>query len=76
MLVKTMTKILVVDDHAVVRAGVQHFIADIPNMEVGGEASTAEEAIRLVRTLVWYMGRLDIASPDTRGVEGLKPNKR
>jgi DNA-binding NarL/FixJ family response regulator len=76
MRVEIMTKILVVDDHAVVRAGVQHFIADIPNMEVGGEASTAEEAIRLVRTQEWDIVLLDIAMPDKSGVEVLKQIKR
>ena len=71
-----MTKILVVDDHAVVRAGVQHFIEDIPNMEVGGEASTAEEAIRMLRTQEWDVVLLDIAMPDKSGVEVLKLIKR
>ncbi|MDY7577923.1 response regulator transcription factor [Herbaspirillum sp. RTI4] len=71
-----MTKILVVDDHAVVRAGVAHFIADIPNMEIGGEASTAEDAIRLVRNDTWDIVLLDIAMPDKSGVEVLKQIKR
>src|SRR5450830_83719 len=76
MLVKTMTKILVVDDHAVVRAGVHHFISDIPNMEIGGEASSAEEAIRMVRNQEWDIVLLDIAMPDKSGVEVLKQIKR
>ncbi len=71
-----MIKILVVDDHAVVRAGVHHFIADIANMEIGGEASTAEEAIRMVRNQEWDIVLLDIAMPDKSGVEVLKQIKR
>jgi two-component system invasion response regulator UvrY len=71
-----MTKILVVDDHAVVRAGVRHFISDVPNMEIGGEASTAEDAIRLVRNQEWDIVLLDIAMPDKSGVEVLKQIKR
>ena len=66
-----MIKILVVDDHAVVRAGVHHFISDIPNMEIGGEASSAEEAIRMVRNQEWDIVLLDIAMPDKSGVEVL-----
>ena len=31
-----MVRILVVDDHAVVRAGVQHFMAAVPDMEIAG----------------------------------------
>ncbi len=71
-----MIKILVVDDHAVVRAGVQHFIADVPDMEIGGEASTAEEAIRMIRSQDWDIVLLDIAMPDKSGVEILKQIKR
>jgi two-component system invasion response regulator UvrY len=71
-----MIKILVVDDHAVVRAGVHYFIADIPNMQIGGEAATAEEAIRLIRSQDWDIVLLDIAMPDKSGVEVLKQIKR
>lgn len=68
--------ILVVDDHAVVRAGIQYFIADIPNMAVAGEAATAEEAIRMIRARDWDIVLLDIAMPDKSGVEVLKQIKR
>jgi two-component system, NarL family, invasion response regulator UvrY len=71
-----MIKILVVDDHAVVRAGVQYFIANIPDMEIGGEAASAEEAIRLIRSEKWDIVLLDIAMPDKSGVEVLKQIKR
>jgi DNA-binding NarL/FixJ family response regulator len=71
-----MTKILVVDDHAVVRAGVQHFIDQVPDMEIGGEAATAEEAIRMIRAEHWDIVLLDIAMPDKSGVEVLKQIKR
>ena len=74
--VKNMIKILVVDDHAVVRAGVQYFIADIPDMQIAGEAGTAEEAIRLIRSQDWDIVLLDIAMPDKSGVEVLKQIKR
>ncbi len=71
-----MIEILVVDDHAVVRAGVQHFIADIPDMRIEGEAATAQEAIRLIRARPWDIVLLDIAMPDKSGVEVLKQIKR
>ncbi|CAN5371724.1 response regulator transcription factor [soil metagenome] len=71
-----MIKILVVDDHAVVRAGVQHFISQVPDMEIAGEAATAEEAIRLIRSGEWDIVLLDIAMPDKSGVEVLKQIKR
>lgn len=65
-----------VDDHAVVRAGVQHFIADIPEMEIAGEAANAQEAIRLIRSNEYDIVLLDIAMPDKSGVEVLKQIKR
>ncbi len=71
-----MIKILVVDDHAVVRAGVQFFLADIPDMQIAGEAATAQEAIRLIRSKDWDIVLLDIAMPDKSGVEVLKQIKR
>lgn len=71
-----MIRILVVDDHAVVRAGVTHFLADIPDMQIAGEAGTAQEAIRLVRSKEWDVVLLDIAMPDKSGVEVLKQIKR
>src|SRR4051812_45794465 len=71
-----MVKILVVDDHAVVRAGVQYFIAQVPDMSIEGEAATAQEAIRLVRAQDWDIVLLDINMPDKSGVEVLKQIKR
>lgn len=71
-----MIKLLVIDDHAVVRAGLKQFLADAPDIEVAGEASNAEEAIRLVRAQAWDAVLLDIAMPDKSGVEVLKQIKR
>src|SRR3569623_994407 len=71
-----MIDILVVDDHAVVRAGVQHFLADIPDRRIAGEAASAQEAIRLIRSRECDIVLLDIAMPDKSGVEVLKQIKR
>ncbi len=71
-----MIKILVVDDHAVVRAGVHYIIGSIPDMEITGEAATAEEAIRLIRARTWDIVLLDIAMPDKSGLEVLRQIKR
>lgn len=71
-----MVKILVVDDHAVVRAGVQYFIAQVPDMQIEGEAATAQEAICMVRAQDWDIVLLDINMPDKSGVEVLKQIKR
>ena len=71
-----MIKILIVDDHAVVRAGIRHFIDAVPAMEITGEAATAEAAMRLVRGQEFDVVLLDIAMPDKSGVEILAQIKR
>jgi len=71
-----MTRILIVDDHAVVRAGIRHFIETIPTLEIAGEASTADAALRLIRTQEFQVVLLDIAMPDKSGVEILAQIKR
>ena len=71
-----MVRILVVDDYAIVRAGVQHFMADVPDMTIAGEAGSADEAIRMIRSQHWDIVLLDIAMPDKSGVEVLKQIKR
>ena len=43
----TKTRILLVDDHDIVRLGLMTLLNDQPDMEVIGEASTAAEAVRL-----------------------------
>ena len=71
-----MIKILVVDDHAVVRAGLRSFLADTPDMEIAGDASNSGEALRLIRGGEWHVVLLDISLPDKSGVEVLKQIKR
>lgn len=71
-----MIDILVVDDHAVVRAGVHHIIGSLPDLRIGGEAASAEEAIRMVRAQDWDIVLLDIVMPDKSGLEVLRQIKR
>jgi DNA-binding NarL/FixJ family response regulator len=67
-----LIRILVVDDHAVVRAGLRNFLSECPDMEIGGDAANAEDALRLVREQDWDVVLLDISLPDRNGVEVLK----
>jgi DNA-binding NarL/FixJ family response regulator len=71
-----LIKILVVDDHAVVRAGLRNFLADCPDMEIAGDAANCEQAVRLVREQDWSVVLLDISLPDKSGVDVLKQIKR
>ena len=71
-----MIRILIADDHAIVRAGLKQFIADQPDMEVAGEAATGSEAIALVRAGEFDVVLLDISMPDKNGIDTLKTLKQ
>ena len=68
-------RILIADDHAIVRAGLKQFIADEPDMEVTGEAETGAQTLELVRGGDWDVVLLDISMPDRSGVDTLKTLK-
>jgi len=67
-----MIDILIVDDHAVVRDGVKRFVDEQLGAAVFGEASTAQEALQLVRQAHWDVVVLDIALGARNGLEVLK----
>jgi DNA-binding NarL/FixJ family response regulator len=71
-----MMKILVVDDHAVVRRGFQQFARDAYSTLVLGEAQTAEEALDLVRRERWDLVVMDINLPGRSGLDILRDMKR
>ena len=62
-------KILVADDHTLVRAGLTSLIARLPEMEVVGEAADGRHALRMVRDLQPDMVLMDIAMPGLNGLE-------
>ncbi|HET6719678.1 MAG TPA: response regulator transcription factor [Rhodocyclaceae bacterium] len=70
-----MLKILIADDHAVVRGGLRQFLADAADCTIG-EAGTGHEAMALVAAEPWDLLLLDIGLPDVNGLEVLKRIKR
>jgi DNA-binding NarL/FixJ family response regulator len=66
-----MIRVLVADDHPVVRRGLRQILADQPDMAVGGEARDAQEALDLVRAQAWDAVILDISLPGRSGLEAL-----
>lgn len=67
-----MTRILIADDHAVVREGLKQIIADVPGMVVAGEASTAQEALQKALRENYDLILLDITMPGASGLDILK----
>src|SRR3990172_9158106 len=66
------TRILLVDDHAIVRLGLMTLLNDQPGMEVVGEASTAGEAVKAVEKLHPDVVLMDIRLPGEGGIQATK----
>ena len=71
-----MVRVLIADDHAVVRSGLRQFLAGTGDLEISAEAATGNAALALVREGGWDVVLLDIALPDLNGLEVLKRIKR
>jgi DNA-binding NarL/FixJ family response regulator len=67
-----MIKILIADDHPVVREGLKGIIARAPDMKVGGEALNGQEVLQKVAEEEWDLVVLDIGMPGRDGLEILK----
>lgn len=68
-----MIRVLVVDDHELVRSGITRMLADNPDIEVIGQASSGEDAIESVRKDVPDIVLMDIRMP---GIGGLEATRR
>lgn len=68
----TKTRILLVDDHDIVRLGLMTLLNDQPDMEVIGEASTAAEAVHQTETLSPDVVLMDIRLPGEGGIEATR----
>ena len=71
-----MKRILIVDDHEVLRDGVKRIFDKQPGTIIFGEAGTVQEALRLVREQDWDVVVLDLSLGDRSGLEVLKELKR
>ena len=71
-----MIKILMADDHAIVREGLKQILAEEPDMRVTGEAGNAIELFELLKKDEWNAVVLDINMPGKSGLEALKDLKK
>ena len=67
-----MTRVLVVDDHAVLRRGIQSIVKAWPGWEIAGETDSGEEAVRLSSSLKPDIILMDISMPGIGGLEATK----
>lgn len=65
-------RVLIVDDHAVLRDGIRTLLERQPDIEVVGEASNGREAVSLVGKLLPDIVLMDIAMPEMNGMEATR----
>lgn len=65
---KQILRVLLVDDHQVVRMGLRFVLEDVPGVELIGEAGNADEAIAQCRLLQPDVVIMDIKMPDKNGI--------
>jgi len=71
-----MIKILIADDHAIVREGLKQILSDTGDLVVAGEATNGQEVLELIRHEEWDLIILDLAMPGRDGLYTLKEVKR
>jgi DNA-binding NarL/FixJ family response regulator len=67
-----MIRVLIADDHAVVREGLKQIVAENPDMMVAGEAGNGHEVLEFVRKHDCDVVLLDLAMPGKDGLDTLK----
>jgi two-component system invasion response regulator UvrY len=71
-----MLKVLIADDHAIVRKGLREILREASEQTTVGEASNGDEALARVAEEDWDVVVLDITMPGLNGLEVLKRLKR
>lgn len=72
MAVRKPYRILIVDDHAIVREGIKQILADVEDIVVAGEADCSSRAMQMARQEPWDLVLMDISMPDRSGLETLE----
>lgn len=65
-------RVLVADDHEVVREGIRGILTGEPELEVGGEAADGSTVVQMVREESWDLVLLDLSMPGSEGLETLR----
>lgn len=76
MTVQNPIRIIIADDHAIVREGLKQILADSADMVVSGDAENGADAVKLARQGDADVLLLDISMPDRSGIDVLKQVKK
>lgn len=69
-------RILIVEDHTLLRAGLRALLTQDPDIEIVGEADNGRDAIQAVGALAPHLVLMDISMPGMNGIEALRDIKR
>ncbi|MCX9156192.1 response regulator transcription factor [Niveibacterium sp. 24ML] len=69
-------RVLIADDHAIVRQGLRSILSDTADMVVAGEAENGVRALQMLRDGAWDVVLMDVNMPDRNGIDTLKLVKK
>lgn len=71
-----MIRVVIADDHAIVRQGLKQILSETHDLVVTGEAEDGAEALHLARQSNWDVFLLDVTMPNRNGIDTLKQLKK
>jgi DNA-binding NarL/FixJ family response regulator len=74
--VKEHRRILIVEDHAMLRAGLRALLSQDQDIEIVGEADNGRDAVRMIGVLAPHLVLMDLSMPGMNGIEALTDIKR
>lgn len=72
----TPIRVLIADDHSVVRQGLKQILSETDDLVVAGEASNGVAVMQMVREGNWDVVLMDVSMPDRNGIDALKLIKK
>lgn len=69
-------RVLIADDHAIIRQGLKQILSDTEDLEVAGEADGGVKALQMIRDNSYEVVLMDVSMPDRNGIDSLKLIKK
>ncbi len=65
-------RVLIADDHAIIRQGLKQILSDTDDLEIAGEADGGIKALQMIRDNTYDVVLMDVSMPDRNGIDSLK----